>query len=53
MAHEDSVELLEAVDGLDKEQIEPYLGHVLEGALEHSTLGDIGYVIKVQSGLDM
>ena len=53
MAHEDSVELLEAMDGLDGGQIEPYLGHVPKGAREHSALGDIGYVIKVQSGLDI
>ena len=47
MADEDSVELLEAMNGLGRKQVEPRSSHAFKGGEEHSALGDVGCVVKV------
>ena len=52
MTYECSVELLEAIDGLVGEEVEPCSGEASKGGREHAAFGDVDSTIKIQGGLE-
>ena len=52
MTHECLVKLLEVVDGLVKERVEPCPGEAFKSGREHEAFGDVGSTVKIQRGLE-
>ena len=53
MTHECSVELLEAVDGLVRERVEPCSDEASKGGWEHDAFGEASSTVKIQGGLEV